>query len=87
MMSERVTVSSINCFIVEDHCDVVPIINSMIRAKLLPISGTHMIHFDSHPDLSLSKISVQNWNNMTSIYESLGSHFQNFNIYYFQNRP
>jgi hypothetical protein len=42
------------CFVcTEDHCDILPFLNACVRAKLMPIEGVEMLHFDSHPDMSI----------------------------------
>ena len=42
-------------FIVEDHNEALSAIYKAIRRRLLPMSNISMLHFDSHPDLSVPK--------------------------------
>jgi len=71
------TKSSIPVFIEEDHNDVLPHIFKLVGSKYLPIENNTLVHFDSHPDLSLpqnlkdnevrdkyvlfDRLSIENW--------------------------
>lgn len=64
-------------FVVEDHNDVLPFIYRCIGSKHLPVYNNTIIHFDSHPDLLVSRelsaetvgkkydlfdcLSIENW--------------------------
>lgn len=43
--------TAIHCCIVEEHCDIVPFIHALMRAKRLPLTDILLIHIDAHPDL------------------------------------
>lgn len=58
--------------VVEDHCDIIPFLLASWRAKKLPIKNACMIHFDSHPDLSIPKQNMKTWSNLKQVYELLG---------------
>lgn len=64
-------------FIVEDHNHVLEFIYRCLGARRLPFGGNKIIHFDSHPDLTIPKsmpaefvrnkekllesLSIENW--------------------------
>ena len=66
----RVNLNSlpIETAIVEDHCDVVPFIYAYYRHKKIRQSAL-MVHFDSHPDLSVpsGKFSISDWRNSETL--------------------
>lgn len=80
---------SIPIFIAEYHHDVLPFIYRNIGSKHLPLNGTTLIHFDSHPDMLIpikmpaetvynkvelfDEISIENWI-MPAVY---AGHFNN----------
>jgi len=69
--------STLPVFIEEDHNDVLPHIFRLVGSKYLPIEKNTLVHFDSHPDLSLphdlkddevqekyalfDRLSIENW--------------------------
>ena len=64
------------CGIVDDHSDAVPFILASARAKRIRM-GLSLLHFDAHPDLSLSSTphsgGASSWRAKT-LYEDLLSH-------------
>lgn len=76
-------------FIVEYHHQVIPFIYRNIGSKYLPLEGSTLIHFDSHPDMLIPKnmpaekvyekyalfdnLSIENWI-MPAVY---AGHFKN----------
>lgn len=64
-------------FIVEDHNDVLQFIYRCLGAQRIPFTGNKMLHFDSHPDMTIPKnlpaeyvkdknklldaLSIENW--------------------------
>lgn len=59
-------------FIVEDHNDVLPFIYRSIGSKHLPVYGNAIIHFDSHPDMLISRdLKAQTVADKYKLFESL----------------
>ena len=45
----------IHLCIVNDHSDIVPFLHQCWKRKLMPFYDNKIVHFDSHPDLSLPR--------------------------------
>lgn len=41
----------LHCCVVEEHCDIVPFLYALMRAKKIGMSELSLLHFDAHPDL------------------------------------
>ena len=63
----------IECCLVEDHCDIVPFIQSLLRAKKIKNVPNRMLHFDSHPDLSLptNQTNTHDWKDLNKLWDIL----------------
>ena len=63
----------IECCLVEDHCDIVPFIQSLLRAKKIKNAPYRMLHFDSHPDLSLptNQTNTHDWKDLNKLWDIL----------------
>lgn len=61
--------ASIPCFIAEDHHEVLPFYFYLAKHKKISMaSAPSMIHFDSHPDLSMPKSSTNLWHSAHSLF-------------------
>lgn len=59
-------------FVVEDHNDVLPFIYRCIGSKHLPVYNNTIIHFDSHPDLLVSReLSAETAGKKYDLFDSL----------------
>lgn len=76
-INKRRPFEKIPIFVVEDHNDVVQFIYRCLGAHRIPFNGNKIIHFDSHPDMTIPKympaeyckdkeklldsLSIENW--------------------------
>ena len=66
----------IECCIVEDHYDIVPFIQSLLRAKKIKNVPIRMLHFDSHPDISVptnltDQTNTHDWKDFNKLWDIL----------------
>jgi hypothetical protein len=63
--------TAIPCCLVDDHCDVVPFLHALWRAKKISCENLVFFHVDSHPDLVPPPASVQDLTNIATLYDLL----------------
>ncbi|XP_018336382.1 UPF0489 protein C5orf22 homolog [Agrilus planipennis] len=59
-------------YVVEYHHEVLPFIYRNIGSKYLPLEGTPLVHFDSHPDMLIDpKLTIETVYDKESLYEKI----------------
>lgn len=65
------SVQMIPCCVVDDHCDVIPFLHSLWRAKKLSLTNLLYFHVDSHPDLTPPAVNLYSLTNLSVLFDLL----------------